>query len=215
MNTPEIVKNDPYLQPYESDFNRWEKKLKAKEAELLDGKSLVDFASGHLYFGLFRSKTGWVIRDWAPNATNIYLIGSFNNWQENAEFELKNIGNGCWELHLAEHSISHGDLYAFSVYWNGGNGKRIPAWAQRVVQDSNTLIFNAQVWNPSDQYTWKNVRFKRDSEAPLIYEAHIGMAGEEPRVHTYNEFRVDILPKIKAGGYNTIQLMAITEHHYY
>ena len=215
MNTPEIVKNDPYLQPYESDFNRWEEKLKAKEAELLDGKSLVDFASGHLYFGLFRTKTGWVIRDWAPNATNIYLIGSFNKWQENAEFELKNIGNGCWELHLAEHAISHGDLYDFSVYWNGGKGKRIPAWAQRVVQDSNTLIFNAKVWNPSDQYTWKNVRFKRDSEAPLVYEAHIGMAGEEPRVHTYNEFRIDILPKIKTGGYNTIQLMAIPEHPYY
>ncbi|NEW85612.1 MAG: hypothetical protein GZ094_25060, partial [Mariniphaga sp.] len=52
MNTPEIVKNDPYLQPFEADFIRWEEKLHAKEAELLGGKSLIDFASGHLYFGL-------------------------------------------------------------------------------------------------------------------------------------------------------------------
>ena len=215
MNTPEIVKNDPYLQPFEADFIRWEEKLKAKEAEILDGKSLLDFASGHLYFGIFKSKAGWIIRDWAPNATSIYLIGSFNNWQEKSEFEFKSIENGCWELHLAENTISHGDLYAFSVYWNGGNGKRIPAWARRVVQDPNTLIFNAQVWNPSDNYTWKNARFRRGYEAPIIYEAHIGMGGEAPRVHTYNEFRVDILPRIKAGGYNTIQLMAIPEHPYY
>jgi len=215
MKTPEIVKNDPYLQPYESDFIRWEEKLNAKESEMLDGKSLIDFASGHFFFGLFRSRTGWVIRDWAPNATNIYLVGSFNNWQEKSEFEFKNIENGCWELLLDENTISHGDLYAFSVYWNGGNGKRIPAWAQRVVQDPETLIFNAQVWSPSVNYKWKNPHYARQVEAPIIYEAHIGMSGEEPRVHTYAEFRTDILPKIKTGGYNTIQLMAIPEHPYY
>jgi len=215
MNTPEIVKNDPYLQPFTNDFIRWEEKLKAKEAEILDGKSLIDFASGHLYFGLFKSKSGWIIRDWAPNAVCIYLIGSFNNWQEKSEFELKRIDNGCWELHLAEHLIKDGDLYAFSVYWTGGNGKRIPAWARRVVQDSQTLIFNAQVWSPPENYKWENARFNRGNEAPVIYEAHIGMAGEEPRVHTYNEFRIDILPKIKTEGYNTIQLMAIPEHPYY
>lgn len=49
----------------------------------------------------------------------------------------------------------------------------------------------------------------------MIYEAHVGMAGEEERVHTYNEFREQMLPRIKANGYNTIQLMAIPEHPYY
>ena len=52
-------------------------------------------------------------------------------------------------------------------------------------------------------------------EAPIIYESHVGMAGEEPRVHTFNEFRYEMLPRIKAAGYNTIQLMAIPEHPYY
>jgi 1,4-alpha-glucan branching enzyme len=215
MDTPEIVKNDPYLQPFEADFIRWEEKLHAKEKEILDGKSLVDFASGHLYFGLFRIRAGWIIRDWAPNATSIYLTGSFNNWEEHPGFEFKNIGNGCWELYLAENAIFHGDLYAFSVHWNGGHGKRIPAWARRVVQDSGTLIFNAQVWDPPENYRWNNSSFTRPSEAPIIYEAHIGMSGEEPRVHTYDEFRRSILPRIKNGGYNAIQLMAVPEHPYY
>ncbi|MDP3180524.1 MAG: alpha-amylase family glycosyl hydrolase, partial [Bacteroidota bacterium] len=44
---------------------------------------------------------------------------------------------------------------------------------------------------------------------------HIGMAGENERVHTYNEFQTDILPRIHQAGYNTIQLMAIPEHPYY
>lgn len=215
METPELIKNDPYLQPFEPDFIRWEEKLRAKESEILDGKSLIDFASGHNYFGLFKTEKNWIIRDWAPNATKIYLVGSFNNWEEKSEFELINIGNGCWELYLDAIILTHGDLYAFKIYWNGGNGKRIPAWSRRVVQDDNTLIFNAQVWNPPVNYQWKNPHFNRETEAAIIYEAHVGMAGEEPRVHTYNEFRTDILPRIKTGGYNTIQLMAIPEHPYY
>ena len=48
-----------------------------------------------------------------------------------------------------------------------------------------------------------------------IYEAHVGMGGEEPRVHTYREFADDILPRIARGGYNCVQLMAIMEHAYY
>ncbi len=215
METPEIVKNDPYLAPFKADFIRWKEKLKVKEAEILDGKSLVEFASGHLFFGLFRTNNGWVIREWAPNATDIYLTGSFNDWHERSDFRFTNIGNGCWELHLSENRITHGDLYALSVYWNDGQGKRIPAWTRRAVQDDHTKIFNAQVWSPEVSYNWQNSGFIRQEEAPIIYEAHIGMSGEEPRVHTYNEFRTDILPRIKAGGYNTVQFMAIPEHPYY
>ena len=215
METPEIVKNDPYLQPYESDFIRWNEKLKIKKGEILNGKSLIEFASGHLYFGLFKNNSGWTIREWAPNAIEIYLIGTFNDWHERSDFRFTNIGNGCWELHLEAKRISHGDLYALSVYWHGGQGKRIPAWTRRAVQDAQTKIFNAQVWCPEVNYTWHKSGFVRQQEAPIIYEAHIGMSGEEPRVHTFNEFRTDILPNIKAGGYNTLQLMAIPEHPYY
>jgi hypothetical protein len=51
--------------------------------------------------------------------------------------------------------------------------------------------------------------------APLIYESHVGMAGEEPRVHTYREFADSVLPRIAKAGYNTVQLMAVQEHPYY
>jgi 1,4-alpha-glucan branching enzyme len=61
----------------------------------------------------------------------------------------------------------------------------------------------------------ENTDFTGITEPPLIYEAHIGMSGEEGRVHTYNEFRENMLPRIKANGYNTVQLMAIPEHPYY
>lgn len=41
------------------------------------------------------------------------------------------------------------------------------------------------------------------------------MSGSEPCVSTYREFADNVLPRIQANNYNTVQLMAIMEHSYY
>ncbi|HAQ18970.1 MAG TPA: 1,4-alpha-glucan-branching enzyme [Prolixibacteraceae bacterium] len=215
MKLPNFVKKDSYLEPFASTIIRRLQMSGEKENEILIGQSLAEFAQGHKWYGLHHENKEWVIRDWAPNATAIYLVGQFNNWQEMPEYALNSIGSGNWELKLSPDKMAHGDLFAFSVHWKGGHGKRIPAWANRVVQDDHTKMFNAQVWAPKQTYQWKKASYKRKKEAPLIYEGHIGMAGENERVHTYNEFRTNILPRIHRAGYNTIQLMAIPEHPYY
>ncbi len=212
---PVLLQNDTWLEPFaEVILNRIEAAEK-KEKELTGGKPLYDFATGHLYFGLHKTADGWVIREWLPNATFIFLIGNFNDWQEKQSYEFIRLENGVWELKLPCDALHHNDLYALSVHWAIDFAKRIPAWATYVVQDENTHIFNAKVWAPETTYQWKTGSFKRNDEPPLIYEAHIGMAGEEERVHTYTEFRENMLPRIKANGYNTLQLMAIPEHPYY
>lgn len=215
MKLPQLIRNDSGLEPFASVITERMNIARQKEAELLKNGSLVDFASGHLWFGLHKTTQGWVIRDWAPNATRIYMVGDFNDWQETEDYRLRALGNGDWELILEEDKLRHGQLYAFSVYWIGGNGKRIPAWCKRVVQDDHTKLFSAQVWDHEKDFEWQHPDYIRADEAPLIYESHIGMAGEEERVHTYNEFREHVLPRIKAAGYNTVQLMAIPEHPYY
>lgn len=212
---PDIVQNDPWLKPYVEIIEKRISEADTRENELAGGKTLYDFASGHLYFGLHRNHEGWVIREWAPNATHIYLIGIFNDWQEQKQFEFIRLENGVWELKLDSDKLHHDDLYALSMHWAVNYGKRIPAWANYVVQDNETNIFNAKVWAPDKPYQWENPDFNPSGEPPLIYEAHIGMAGEEERVHTYDEFREKMLPRIKKNGYNTVQLMAIPEHPYY
>jgi 1,4-alpha-glucan branching enzyme len=71
------------------------------------------------------------------------------------------------------------------------------------------------VWNPGKEYLWIHHSPETAERTPLIYEAHVGMATEEPRTGSYNEFRQNILPRIRKAGYNTIQLMAVQEHPYY
>lgn len=212
---PKLVQDDKWLEPFSETIINRIQEADEKEKELIGNGALIDFASGHNYFGMHKTEDAWVIREWAPNATSIYLVGTFNNWEENKAYTFLRLENGVWELKLEADALHHEDLYALSVHWAVNYGKRIPAWATRVVQDSNTNIFNAQVWEPENPYQWKLPNFRRENEPALIYEGHIGMAGEEERVHTYNEFRELMLPRIKANGYNTIQLMAIPEHPYY
>ena len=213
-----LIENDPWLEPYEGAINGRHQFVKNKLRELTNNNKclLSDIANGHLYFGLHRTKKGWEFREWAPNATEVYLIGEFNNWQELPKYKLRRKSGGNWEIILPENAIKHGDLYKLKIHWNGGEGERIPAWARRVVQDENTKIFSAQVWAPENPYKFKQKGMFRPNINPLlIYECHIGMAAQEEKVGSYTEFREQILPRIAADGYNCIQIMAIQEHPYY
>lgn len=213
-----LLKNDVYLQEYTLAVDGRHKNVLDKINELTNkGKiTMSEFASGHLYFGLHRTEKGWVIREWAPNATAIYLVGDFNNWTEQPKYAFKRLRtSGNWELKLSSSAIKHGDLYKLKVHWEGGEGERIPAWCRRVVQDENTHIFSAQVWAPEEEYVWKKPRFKPDTNPLLIYECHVGMGQDAERVGTYVEFRDNVLPRIAKEGYNCIQMMAIQEHPYY
>jgi len=213
----QLLKNDPWLEPYSQAINGRHNNTEKRIKELTqDGRiTLSEFASGYLYFGLHNTGKSWVFREWAPNATEIYLIGDFNGWQKNDDYKLNSINDGNWEIELPLDAMLHGQLFKLLIFWDGGSGERIPAWIKRVVQDQETKIFSAQVWAPDQPYVFKNKKFKPDTDPLLIYECHIGMATEEEKVGSYEEFRLNILPRIKEDGYNTIQVMAIQEHPYY
>ncbi len=213
----QILSQDPYLKPYKAILSGRINKIRDMETRLTRGRmALCDFASGHEYFGLHYKNDQWIFREWAPNATSVYLVGDMTGWHESDAFCLERINDeGVWEIRLDPGAMTHGDLYRLRMHWPEGAGDRIPAYARRVVQDPHTLIFNAQVWKPADPYQWQCPDFRRRNEAVLIYEAHIGMAQEEAKVGTYKEFCDIIIPRIAASGYNTLQLMAIPEHPYY
>ncbi len=216
MKLPRLIQNDPWLNPYKDVIKHRTINAETKREELLNKKhkDLSDFANGHLSFGCFADHEAIIFREWLPNATRVCLIGDFSDWQTKPGFDFEARGNGVWELKIGRGIIQHGDLYKIKVFWNGGEGERIPAWCRRVVQDSGTNIFSAQVWIPENEYPWKNNQ-KLPEIAPLIYEVHIGMSGEEEKVSTFAEFTQNILPRIAELGYNTVQLMAIQEHPYY
>ena len=215
---------DPFLAPYAEAIAARAKKVRAREKALRpNGGTLADFACAHEYYGLHLRDGRWIFREWAPNATSIELVGDFNGWHADGSFALTRVkGNpdGAWEGEWPETAIRHGQRYHLLVQWieNGSKreGERIPAYARRVVQDPNTDLYEAQVWQPAKPYRWRHpVRHCAKARVPFIYEAHVGMAQEKGCVGTYTEFRENILPRIVRAGYDTLQLMAVMEHPYY
>lgn len=208
-----IYETDPWLEPFKEAVDRRHNRILEVREALTGGSPVSDVANNHLFYGLHRTEDGWVFREWAPNATRIYLIGQFNNWKRAGAYALKPIGNGDWEIRIPSLFLSHGDLYKLWIEWPGGGGERIPSYATRVVQDSETKIFAAQVWDvPS--YRWKHPSpGKRPN--PLIYECHIGMSSEREEVAGFESFRKEVLPRVEALGYNVLQIMALQEHPYY
>ena len=214
MANKTIIDIDPWLEAHKEVIEAREKYMSETTSKLLGDKSVEDFALGFKHFGLHSTDNSWVFREWAPNATKIFLVGDFNEWQELEEYSLNREEHGQWSITLSKAKLKHGQKYKLRVYWPGGDGWRIPSYANRVVQDEETHDFSAEIWQPECDYTWKNQSPIID-DTPLIYEAHVGMASEEPRVATFNEFTENVLLRIKKAGYNTIQLMAVQEHPYY
>lgn len=206
---------DPWLEPHADAIGARDVYIAARKRLLLGGKNVQDYALGHLYFGLHKTQDGWTLREWAPNATKIVLVGDCNNWQELPEYELQCAEGGIFEITLPSPTLMHEQRYKLHIYWDGGDGYRIPAYASRVVQDTQTKGFDAQVWDPPKGYVWHDSGYAPAKEPPIIYEAHIGMSGEKPEVASYSDFKNNVLPRVKKAGYNTIQLMAIQEHPYY
>ncbi|MBO6164025.1 MAG: alpha amylase C-terminal domain-containing protein [Lachnospiraceae bacterium] len=210
-----IFEYNPQLTPFTGDIDLRMNNLKETRKRILgDGTSLSAFANAHLYFGIHHEGHEWVYREWAPAAQQLWLTGEFNNWNPRSH-PLTYIDNGVWELHLpGDDALWEGCRCHTIVRHDGTETDHIPLYARRVIQEKTTLSWKAEIVDDAKIFPWTDEKFRPAKEL-LIYEAHVGMAQEDPRVGTYREFADYTLPRIKKAGYNTIQLMAIMEHPYY
>ena len=209
-----IFDYDPYLKPFEEDINLRMRNYKAKKKELLNtSKTLCDFANAHEYFGFHKTQTGWYYREWAPAADALYLVGDMNGW-DTYSLPLTPIGNGVFEIFLEGQNALYNGCHVKVMVRHGEQLlERIPLYIRRVEQDPATAVWCGVIVD-EPEYEWKINGFVPDKRL-FIYECHIGMAQDKEAVGSYDEFRENILPRIHALGYNTIQIMAIMEHPYY
>lgn len=205
-----ILDYDPYLAPFKEDLSlRLFEFARTKKRLLGTDGSLVDFANGYKYFGFQQENKHWTFREWAPNAKRAWLVGDFNNWENN--FELKQAYGGTWEISIPGMLPVGSKVKIKLLLPSGETVYRVPSYIMFAVPNERHELDGVIV---QPKYDWKN-KAPQLKEAPLIYEAHIGISTEEYKINSYKEFTRDVLPRIKKAGYNTIQLMAIMEHPLY
>lgn len=217
-----LIDLDPWLEPHRGQLaDRHRRYLDVLNTIGDTAGSLLEFAAGHHYFGFNRGardgEQGVWYREWAPEAYQLFLTGDFNGWDREAD-AMHRDEFGTWHAFFPDaryaDRLVHGSGLAVHVHSAIGPMDRVPAYARHVVQNADDHSFTARLWLPSEPFAWRHDR-PPAPDAPLVYEAHVGMALEEPRLGTYAEFAELILPRIADAGYNTVQLMAVQEHPYY
>lgn len=116
-----------------------------KNRLLGDGKTLNEFANAHEYFGIHHVDGGWVYREWAPSAYQLYLSGEFNNWNQTSH-PLKKLENGIWELKLdGDDALWDGCKVKTVVDANLTRTEHIPLYIRRAVQDKESVTWAGEV----------------------------------------------------------------------
>ena len=210
-----ILELNPQLQDFAADIDlRMALYNTTKQRILPQGQTLNDFANGHHYYGFHHISGGWVYREWAPSAHQLYLEGEFNNWNQTSH-PLTRLDNGNWELFLpGDNALWDGCRVKTVVDANFTRTEHLPLYARRVIQEPHKTTFCAEVMDDQKEFQWTDSNFSGEKQL-YIYEAHVGMAQEEGKVGSYREFADLVLPHVKQAGYNAVQLMAIMEHPYY
>ena len=183
-----ILELNPQLVPFAGDIDLRMFLYRATKGRLLsEGQTLNDFANAHNYYGFHRTEDGWVYREWAPSAYQLYLEGEFNNWNKTSH-PMTKLDNGNWELHLeGEDALWEGCKVKTVVDAFMQRSWHIPLYARRVVQEKDSVEWVCQVTDDRKIFHWTDRNFRRE-DSLFIYEAHVGMAQEEGKVGTYREF---------------------------
>ncbi|KAI5637558.1 alpha amylase, catalytic domain-containing protein [Phthorimaea operculella] len=211
-----LLERDQYLKPYEREIRRRYGCFKDLWQKMESWEGGIDgFTQGYKYFGPQFNKDGSVTwREWAPGAHSIHLQGDFNGWNPKSH-AFNRLEYGKWEVHIAANPdgscpLKHGSRVQIIV---NDHLYRVSPWAS-YVKPHEGFTYQQFIYKPDQPYQFKHKKVDRPRNLK-IYESHVGIATPEGRVGTYNEFRDNILPRIKRQGYNAIQLMAIMEHAYY
>lgn len=165
-------------------------------------------------------KSGTWFTVWAPNAVAVFVIGAFNNWDEQANPMKKVAGMGVFETFIP--GVGVGTLYKYLLIARDG----------RKLYKADPYAFEAELRpgtasRVSDiRYRWGDAAWMRsrqdftpEKSALAIYEVHPGSwmkhpySEENPEgFYTYRQFAKRLVDYVKDMGYTHVELMGIAEH---
>lgn len=164
-------------------------------------------------------KKGAYFAVWAPHAKSVSVVGSFNDWDTDANPMKREESIGIYTCFIP--GVQQYDMYKYCIETYSGefifkadpfanHAELRPGTASKVV-DIEHLKWSDSVWMDKRK-EWVH------TEQPMsVYEVHIGSwkrhpGREEEGFYTYREFAKEIVDYVKTMGYTHIEIMGIAEH---
>ena len=156
---------------------------------------------------------------WAPNATQVSVVGDFNGWSAHANPLTRRQEAGVWERFIP--GVKAGALYKYRVVGPDGRAfgdKADPygfAAEIRPQTASKVAELDGYEWHDAG---WIAARATQDASThPMsIYEVHLGSwrrnLEENGRWLTYREIAPQLADYVEWMGYTHVELLPVTEH---
>jgi 1,4-alpha-glucan branching enzyme len=155
--------------------------------------------------------TGVTFRVWAPNATSVYVPGTFNSWSTTAtplaQEQTNGSVDGIWSADVA--GVTNLSQYKYFINNGGGNWKHDPR-ARWVTAAGSATGANDIVYDPT-AFNWNGDNMATPAQNDLfIYELHMGTfpQGSSPSRFVAATNKLDYLKNL---GVNAVELLPIVE----
>ncbi|MDD7796430.1 1,4-alpha-glucan branching protein GlgB [Clostridium sp. 'White wine YQ'] len=163
-------------------------------------------------------KKGVRFTTWAPNASEVYIVGNFNNWQISKEYAMNKVTkSGIWSTFIP--GKFENEIYKYLII-NKRNHKKVMK-ADPYGTSSELRPNTASIVVSNSKYRWRDKRWinKKNKanvyRSPInIYELHLGSwkRKESGEFFTYKEMAIEAPKYVKEMGYTHVEIMPVMEH---
>ena len=152
--------------------------------------------------GSHNTDSGVAFRVWAPNATQVSVIGTFNDWNPEAH-PLESSDEGVWSGFVE--GAKEGDEYKFAIKNGEDNMDRIDPRAVEVTASNGNAIVRDR------NFDWGDSEFQFPNHNQLvIYELHPKTFPQDTEAACFDAITAK-LDHLVALGVNAIELMPVGE----
>lgn len=165
--------------------------------DYLEAKSF----DGYKFFGAHKKDRGYIFRLLAPNASEAYIIGDFNDWEKQA---MRKYSTGVFSITIDQAKI--GDSYQFILVNGNKEIKKIDPFAKSInyVEKSSVIC--------DDSYKFKIKKTK--TEVKNILQVFLGSLFKDKTKSTDEIFK-SIIDHAKENNYDCLSLMPVNEYQNY
>lgn len=156
---------------------------------------------GYKFFGAHKKDRGYIFRLLAPNASEAYIIGDFNDWEKQA---MRKYSTGVFSITIDQAKI--GDSYQFILVNGNKEIKKIDPFAKSInyVEKCSVIC--------DDSYKFKSKKTK--TEVKNILQVFLGSLFKDKTKSTDEIFK-SIIDHCKENNYDCLSLMPVNEYQNY
>ena len=182
--------------------------------DYLMGQSIEAFKYFGAHFETHGTKEGVVFRLYAPMASDVSVIGDFNNWDIYSHKMNKVDDSGVWEIFIP----GLVNYQSYKYHFKNAKGEYVDkidpfAFFSEIAPNTCSRLFNV------DHFIWHDDSFMksrdRNFDKPVsIYEMHLGSWLKEhgDRFSSYEEIADKLIPYIQGMGYTHVEVMPVVAH---